>query len=410
MNEVIKIYQMEKRLLCLVVVILFAGSIFAQTDSLLLKIRNKMAATTSYESDCVYSNSFTGKQTINQKIVLVRNPDDTVCGFYFRFFNDSIFPASADAFDFVIYNGDAFYSSYKWQIKKTVRKDYPEKFVEINKIEKDGGILTKPSLLTSQFFFQITLFQLEKEFNKCLSDSAFKRVVKKDTVLHNRASVHIAFRFRGSRDLDFFFDKASLDMLKYVFVSRSPTGTQFKIADFYNVKTNQYIPLAYFSESNLLPDVKLDNSEPRKKINLKGMVAPDWTLPLLKSKDSLSLSRLKGKIVLFEFTAVWCVPCRFAIVMMENLKAKYAYNKNIVLISAYLDAKENEETIMKLAKPQNQNNFVLYNATKVWELYKQFSVPVFFVIDEQGKIVEQYNGYSDKLQNQLVEKIDRIRN
>ena len=396
------------RILFSIVLILLSVSASAQTDSMLLKIKNKMANTTSYESDCVYSNYSTGKLTINQKMVLVRNPADQVCGFYFHFFNDSIFPASADAFDFVIYNGDAFYSSYKWQIKKTVKKDNPDKFVEVRKVEKDGGILTKPSLLTSQFFFQITLFQLEKDFNKCLSDTAYKRVIKKDTVLHDRSCVHVAFRFRGSWDFDYFFDKETLDMLKYAFVSRSPTGAQFKTADFYNVNTNRYIPLAYFSETNLLPDVKFDNSETRKKVNLKGTVASDWTLPLLKSTDSLSLSQLKGKIVLFEFTAVWCVPCRFAIGMMENLKAKYANNKRVVLVSAYLDAKENEKAISILVKPQNQNNYVLYGATKVWEQYKQFSVPVFYVIDEKGKIVEQYNGYSDKLQSQLEEKIDRL--
>jgi thiol-disulfide isomerase/thioredoxin len=183
---------------------------------------------------------------------------------------------------------------------------------------------------------------------------------------------------------------------------------QHKTCDYYNISTNKFTPLEYFAETNLLPNVKLDDSPARKIGSLKGKVAPDWTLPLLKSTESLTLSQLKGKIVLFEFTATWCLPCRFAVEMMEKLQSKYANNKKIVLVSAYLDARENEENILKMVKTQNQHSIALHSAQQVWEQYKQYSVPVFYIIDDKGKIVEQFNGYSDQLQSKIEDKIDKM--
>ncbi len=122
-----------------------------------------------------------------------------------------------------------------------------------------------------------------------------------------------------------------------------------------------------------------------------GKQAPDFTAADTSGKN-FTLSSLKGKYVLVDFWASWCVPCR-----EENPNVVKAYqrfhNKNFEIVSVSLDRPGKHDDWTKAIQ---QDGLTWYHVSdlKYWnsdiaKLYAIRSIPQNFLIDPQGKIVAQ---------------------
>ncbi|MCL4457874.1 MAG: TlpA family protein disulfide reductase, partial [Nitrospirae bacterium] len=115
---------------------------------------------------------------------------------------------------------------------------------------------------------------------------------------------------------------------------------------------------------------------------LSGQRAPDFTLKDINGKP-VSLSSFKGKVVLLNFWATWCPPCRAEIPSMNKLYQKLK-NRGFVILAvstdrAVIDVKDFLETT-----PINFPVVVDYNLTVSRNLYKVFMMPTTFLIDKMG--------------------------
>ena len=123
--------------------------------------------------------------------------------------------------------------------------------------------------------------------------------------------------------------------------------------------------------------------------------APDFNLKALDGK-MLQLSALKGKVVLLDFWATWCPPCRAEIPHFKELYAQY-HAKGLEVIGVALDD-GGERDVAPFAK-ENQINYPL-STTGAQQLAQQYGgirgIPTTFLIDKQGKIAKKYVGYQDK--------------
>lgn len=120
-----------------------------------------------------------------------------------------------------------------------------------------------------------------------------------------------------------------------------------------------------------------------------GKTAPDFSLPDTKGKQ-VKLSAFKGKYVLLDFWASWCVPCR-----MENPAVVAAYKtysgKNFEVLGVSLDKENGREAWLKAIE---KDGLVW---TNVWDLKQQkdspciqygiTAIPRNFLIDPAGKII-----------------------
>ena len=120
--------------------------------------------------------------------------------------------------------------------------------------------------------------------------------------------------------------------------------------------------------------------------------APDFTLPQLEGGE-LTLSSLKGKIIILDFWATRCPPCRMEIPGFVKLYKKYK-DKGLKIIGVCL---ESEATVKPFAKKMGINYTLVFADQKVRHEYGGIRyIPTTFIIDQQGDIVKKHVGYVSK--------------
>lgn len=117
--------------------------------------------------------------------------------------------------------------------------------------------------------------------------------------------------------------------------------------------------------------------------------APDFTLQDLSGR-SVRLSDLRGKVVLVEFWATWCPPCREALPVMERLHKAYQ-DKGLEILAVSMDDGEWED-VAKFVKAHGIGYSVLKGDEEVQNKYLVRVIPTLFLVDKEGMIVKQFVG------------------
>lgn len=141
---------------------------------------------------------------------------------------------------------------------------------------------------------------------------------------------------------------------------------------------------------------------------LKKRKAPDFSLFDLNNKV-VRLSKFKNKIIILNFFATWCPPCRKEIPGFVEFYKKYK-SRGVVLLGICLDAK-NIKRIKRFVKSYKINYPVLIGTRKVVMDYGGIrAIPTTFFINHNGEIVDRIIGYADKKElEEIVDKLIKIR-
>lgn len=142
--------------------------------------------------------------------------------------------------------------------------------------------------------------------------------------------------------------------------------------------------------------------ENKKKL-LPGNIAPDFTL-LQPDGRPLTLSAMRGKYVLIDFWASWCVPCRKAIPHLKEVYAKYK-DKGFEILS--LSSDQNQEAWRKamdqeqMPWPQVCDDFPeQFKPSRVGSTYQNVFLPFYVLVDKEGKILV-YSGQASEVEEEL---------
>ncbi len=124
-----------------------------------------------------------------------------------------------------------------------------------------------------------------------------------------------------------------------------------------------------------------------------GDMAPDFRLEDTKG-NQVSLSDLRGKVVMLNFWATWCPPCKAEMPSMEKLNDVMA-GEDFVMLA--VNVEQNGRSVVPAFLKQNPHKFtVLYDdKTVVQNQYGVFKFPESFIIRKDGTIDQKVIGQID---------------
>lgn len=121
-------------------------------------------------------------------------------------------------------------------------------------------------------------------------------------------------------------------------------------------------------------------------------LAPDFTLPQLDGPP-LQLSAYRGKVVLLDFWATWCDPCRAETPHLVELQRKYG-DRGLQIIGVSMD--DSPDPVRGFYQQFHMNYPVVMGTAKTGELYGGvLGLPIAFLIGRDGTIYARKIGAQD---------------
>lgn len=130
--------------------------------------------------------------------------------------------------------------------------------------------------------------------------------------------------------------------------------------------------------------------------------APAFSLPA-RGGTSVTLESLKGKVVMLNFWASWCGPCRKEMPLLEEMHKKYG-KQGFALLGVNVDAESGDAE--KLLKTIQVSFPILFDKeSKVSQLYNVNAMPSSVFIDRKGNLRALHRGYKDGDENEYLNQI-----
>jgi len=136
-----------------------------------------------------------------------------------------------------------------------------------------------------------------------------------------------------------------------------------------------------------------------------GQAAPNFKVSTT-SGQQVSLENYRGHVLVLDFFATWCQPCRASIPHLVEMNRKYGKQGLQVL---GMSADEDGEKDVKAYADKNRITYpVALAGESTLADFGVRSVPVMFVIDKKGRVAEVFRGFTDEVASsseQLVKKL-----
>jgi thiol-disulfide isomerase/thioredoxin len=148
-----------------------------------------------------------------------------------------------------------------------------------------------------------------------------------------------------------------------------------------------------FPAASAVPAARQDQSRPIVLEFVKNPdLAPSFTIKDLNG-NALSLSDARGKVVLLNFWATWCGPCRAEIPDLIELQKEYKDQLEIIGLATEED---DADEVKKFVATSGINYRVAMAPDKLTEKFGGIAaLPTSFVIDPQGRVVQKHVGLND---------------
>ena len=135
--------------------------------------------------------------------------------------------------------------------------------------------------------------------------------------------------------------------------------------------------------------------------------APEFELNTIDGKK-IKLSDYRNKVVIVDFWATWCGPCRESIPDFVELNKQYK-DKGVEIIGVSLDDNNSVESVKPFIKNFGINYTIAYGNQKIVQDYGNINaIPTMFIIDQQGNIAASHVGLVPK--NVIEDEIKKLLN
>jgi thiol-disulfide isomerase/thioredoxin len=136
-----------------------------------------------------------------------------------------------------------------------------------------------------------------------------------------------------------------------------------------------------------------------------GTLAPAFSAPQLEGGE-LALSDFSGEVVVLDFWATWCPPCRKAMPKIEALSEQYA-DQSVVVYA--VNQQESAEKVKQFMEQQDLDLTVLLDKSgSIGSNYGVRGIPTTVLIGKDGTVQATHSGYSPTIQDMLSSQIDKL--
>jgi peroxiredoxin len=126
---------------------------------------------------------------------------------------------------------------------------------------------------------------------------------------------------------------------------------------------------------------------------LIGRPAPTFAVDSVNGKGKIDLTKYKGKVVLVDFWATWCEPCKKSFPKLQDLNVKLKAS-GLVIVGISQD--DEGEGLVEFGKTYGAEFPLGWDKDKnVAKKFKPPSMPTSFVVDKQGVVRFAHMGYHD---------------
>ena len=133
--------------------------------------------------------------------------------------------------------------------------------------------------------------------------------------------------------------------------------------------------------------------------------APDFTLKS-STGENVRLAEQRGQVVMLNFWASWCGPCRQEMPLLDNISKKYGKMGFVLYgINVDQDTTEAKNVLQKI----NVNYSILFDPeSKLSDLYKVDAMPTSVFIDKKGQIRHIQKGYAAGDEEKYIKQIKEL--
>jgi thiol-disulfide isomerase/thioredoxin len=147
--------------------------------------------------------------------------------------------------------------------------------------------------------------------------------------------------------------------------------------------------------------------------------------------DRFSLDNYKGKVVLIDFWATWCTPCRQVIPDLVHLQGKLGDKIQVLGVTRIygygsdfsdpeskvphggktvrdLEPEQEIEINRSFASRFALNYPIVISDVRAFDAYSVAGIPVVYVLDQQGTLVDVFSGSSDANHRRLIATVERL--
>jgi thiol-disulfide isomerase/thioredoxin len=143
------------------------------------------------------------------------------------------------------------------------------------------------------------------------------------------------------------------------------------------IRPHLHVALIFAAVSLALPILHAEDA-------FKPFPAPAWTLHDVDG-GTVNSEQLKGKVVVLDFWATWCGPCRSEIPSYVELQKKYG-NAGLAVVGVSLD-RGGPQVVKKFVGEQKINYLIVMGDDKIAEVFGGVeAIPTTFIIDRDGTV------------------------
>jgi len=135
---------------------------------------------------------------------------------------------------------------------------------------------------------------------------------------------------------------------------------------------------------------------------LEGQDAPDFALKS-STGENLRLSEYRGDVVMINFWATWCGPCRQEMPLLDELYSRYQ-RVGFDLLGVNID--DDSDRAMQMVRELGVSFPVLFDSRKeVSKLYEVEAMPVTVLVDREGRVRHVHHGYKPGYEEKYLDQI-----